>query len=326
MAKTSEEDKWEMTEKFQGAIASEDTGELIALLDSGADPNYVLHGQNGETALHEACNLGLPDMIRVLMERGADPANLCSNGQLPIEWVIEYPECVEALLESGMDVNVRNQDHQTPLMIACQTARDDAAKLLLDAGADAAATDKNGKTALSFATESNDKDLIKAATKDLAPASLTSEQQAEAMLEAAKTGDLETVQQLLADGVDPDVAPKFPTRAVLAAAWEDHEDVFNALADAGADLQYERVPGQTVLSSAIVGHTDSRLRMVQRILAGVTDPKVIQGTFTHACGRASADIIREFLLLGVNVDGHDSRRNPPSLTRLPAGRRTLLLS
>jgi ankyrin repeat protein len=53
------------------------------LLDSGADPNGRQNG--GYTALHEAAFNGNSAMIRLLLERGANPGLANDEGKLPAD-------------------------------------------------------------------------------------------------------------------------------------------------------------------------------------------------------------------------------------------------
>jgi ankyrin repeat protein len=43
----------------------------------------------GYTPLHQAAAAGLEDMIRILLEAGADPACLCHQGKTPADYARE---------------------------------------------------------------------------------------------------------------------------------------------------------------------------------------------------------------------------------------------
>jgi ankyrin repeat protein len=59
-------------------------GVAQALLDGGADTNVVPTDQTRWTALMAAACAGRADVIRLLLERGADAALRDSNGQTPL--------------------------------------------------------------------------------------------------------------------------------------------------------------------------------------------------------------------------------------------------
>ena len=60
---------------------------------------------------------------------------------------------VQQLLKAGVNVNVRTNDGQTPLMMASAKGYSDLAKVLLDGGADANIVNAAGSTALKIALE-----------------------------------------------------------------------------------------------------------------------------------------------------------------------------
>lgn len=66
---------------------------------------------------------------------------------------------VEWVLGIGPDVNLRDSDGKTPLMVAARYGTDEAVQKLLDAGAYSAAVDKAGLTAAAHARSSSRWDL-----------------------------------------------------------------------------------------------------------------------------------------------------------------------
>ncbi len=62
-------------------------------------------------------------------------------------------ESVKSLLENGVDVNARNDDGVTALMLAVRYGYEKIAKLLLEKNADVNAQDQDGNTALDLASD-----------------------------------------------------------------------------------------------------------------------------------------------------------------------------
>jgi hypothetical protein len=60
---------------------------------------------------------------------------------------------VESILDRGVDVNVRDPDHNTALMVACRNCHVEVVRMLIERGADVNATNKYSKTALDIAAD-----------------------------------------------------------------------------------------------------------------------------------------------------------------------------
>ncbi|KAG2180895.1 hypothetical protein INT43_008475 [Umbelopsis isabellina] len=56
-------------------------------------------------------------------------------------------DVIKLLVEKGADVNALTNDHETPLHYACLSERADAAKYLIDHGCDVSIKDEEGNTA-----------------------------------------------------------------------------------------------------------------------------------------------------------------------------------
>lgn len=68
---------------------------------------------------------------------------------------------VEALLDSGADVNAKTHTGATPLIYASWHGHTDVVKALLDHGADVNTVTHDGKTALSIASEKRHSEIVK---------------------------------------------------------------------------------------------------------------------------------------------------------------------
>jgi len=77
---------------------------------------------------------------------------LYGNTALVVASKYGYTEIVKLLLEAGADVNVKNKDGETALMKASYNGYTEIVKMLIDAGADVNIKDRYGTTALMLAS------------------------------------------------------------------------------------------------------------------------------------------------------------------------------
>lgn len=130
------------------------------LLEKGADPN--LKNEKGITPLYAALDgeYGASDLlVKTLVAAGSRVNEPVSGGWTPLHKAAEhkYGDITAFLLENGAEEDAQNLASQTPLM--CVEKNVDNAVLLLDAGANVKATDNKGRTPLHFAAKNNLADL-----------------------------------------------------------------------------------------------------------------------------------------------------------------------
>ena len=95
------------------AAKMHDLPEAQAAIQAGADVNYVNESEGGETPLFAAV-IGSRDIsvIRMLLEKGADPNIKDLRGRTPLYWTASYGdlEKVEILLKAGAKVTAQDID------------------------------------------------------------------------------------------------------------------------------------------------------------------------------------------------------------------------
>jgi ankyrin repeat protein len=140
-----------------------ETGIVAGLL--AADPALATkHREDGWTALHLASYYGHPEVVGVLLARGADvhlrSTNSMQNTPLHAAVAGGRFAVVKVLLENGIDVNATQHGGWTALQGAANSGDAKLAELLLANGADRNAMSENGSTALSLATAGNHAEVV----------------------------------------------------------------------------------------------------------------------------------------------------------------------
>ncbi len=118
-----------------------ETSAITALLDALSD-----------TPLHYACEYGHSDVVRLLLEHGANMSLSDDNDWTPLDRACEqgFPNIVRLLLDHGAEVNDWDEGGRTPLHVACLYGRSDVVRLLLEKGADVNAKSMTGWSALDY--------------------------------------------------------------------------------------------------------------------------------------------------------------------------------
>uniref|UniRef100_A0AAY5EXU7 Ion transport domain-containing protein n=1 Tax=Electrophorus electricus TaxID=8005 RepID=A0AAY5EXU7_ELEEL len=125
---------------------------LNGILAEGADPNSP--DKYGQTALHEISRAWNVDVMRFFLERGADVLRADAFGvtALHVAAALDYEEMIWFLIERGADIEARTyKDLQTALHFASKNDAIGAIQILLQNGADIGAQDYKQRTPLQLA-------------------------------------------------------------------------------------------------------------------------------------------------------------------------------
>ncbi|KAH9054885.1 ankyrin repeat-containing domain protein [Lactarius vividus] len=124
------------------------------LLKHGADVNTQM--ANKWTPLHAAAFRGMPEVVQILLDHGANTSMENDQGETALHLMSrgEYRSkednfnVARLLLEHGMDVNARKKNKATPLHLAVSWGRFEIVRVLLDNGANPNAENEQHETPL----------------------------------------------------------------------------------------------------------------------------------------------------------------------------------
>ena len=222
-----------------------DRVELVrALLDAGANVNYA--GKWGSTPLMCAKSAVV---ARMLLEAGAEPNaatipnghGIRAGGTALMEAAQRGDtESVALLLKYGADMERRNVEGHTALILAARNGPNATTRLLIDAGAN---------VGLREAALLGDAALTKALLD--AGADLNPEDTANALRHAAVSGQTETLALLLDSGAPVDSADKNGKTALMQAALYGQFPALRLLLERGANPNMTDNGGGTALMDSV---------------------------------------------------------------------------
>ncbi|KAM4558174.1 ankyrin repeat and SOCS box protein 9-like [Odontesthes bonariensis] len=128
------------------------------LLENGANVNSST--LDGQTALSEACARGNVTCASLLLQHGATPLGASrSNSPIHCAAAEGHPECIEALVQYGADVDQHIDELGSPLHAACSNQRLNTARKLLQLGA-SVNTSASGDSPLHIASRLSSPELL----------------------------------------------------------------------------------------------------------------------------------------------------------------------
>lgn len=208
------------------------------LLNANADPGRKV---GGESPLHAAASAGNTAVVEQLIRAGARPEVADADGETPLHRAAgaNHAGAIQALGEGRAGLETADRRHLTPLGLACQQGSWDAAVALLQLGAD-------------LHTDAGHLPLSEAAGR--------------------KGDDIRGVELLLSRGADPGRRGRLKRTPLMAAALADNGKIADILLRAGADIdardrfgisalmEAARAGANSVLEEALFWEPDTAFR------------------------------------------------------------------
>ena len=213
----------------------------------------------GTTALIRAASSGHADLVELLMSRGADPTKANWYGSaLHCAAEAGQCECIRILLDSGMNIDLRDGFGRTPVQCAASNSRILAVQLLLDIGADPNVRDDEGLMLIHDAGQVGDERLMRQLLEDRrVDVSATTTEETTALHFAVRGGHADIVRMLLRAGAATEVRDNGGYTALHGAACVGREDVVRLLLEAGANVHAKSDKKFTARDMAAAAHHES---------------------------------------------------------------------
>jgi len=270
-------DKAATTAALFQAIRDKNVERMRLAINQGADlegkKNFLIDNVQsiGCTPLYAAVGVpggGKNELVRVLLEAGANPNTRGSDGQIPLHEAARDwgTQAVEILVSAGSDVNAADKEGRTPAIIAFELGRYNTFDLLVGKGATVS-------TDLMSAYKGNLSRVQRLIENGEARGRF--EQDLTLLHAAAAGGQAAIVDVLLTNGLDVGSKTQEGYTAMHYAAVGNHRAVAELLLAKGADVNTE--PGkQTPLHWAI---REQHKDMIGWLLASGANPNADGGNW-----------------------------------------------
>ncbi len=229
------------------AVINGDSIKLKSFIAAGADVNQSLgYAHKGaQTLLMKAASLGQNEIIKILLEAGADinakddaffPSddNFDQNGKTAFFYAIDggHYETVKLFIQLGVDVNQQNRTGGTPINYAAHNGYVDIVELLIKSGANVNCP-KNASP-LTMAIRGKHDDVIKQLIKAGADVNIKGDFGFPPLILASFLGDKEIVKLLIQSGADVNIKDNKGNTALGEARKKGYDDIVTILQEAGA--------------------------------------------------------------------------------------------
>jgi ankyrin repeat protein len=205
----------------------------------------------GYTPMTLAINFDDLGAMKDLLVAGVSPNAETSFGP-PLIFAIlrSSAEAVKLLIDSGADLQQRNESGATPLIAAARTGDSRMVQLLLDAGADASSVDRLDHTAYDWAVEDRHK-RVAAILQKATPRRIVYETELDRLLEAIRTKHTRKTSDQISRGVQLNERNELGWSPLETAIDSGNLPIVKMLLRHGARVDMSDVEGVDPLESVV---------------------------------------------------------------------------
>ncbi|MBN3310300.1 KDIS Kinase, partial [Amia calva] len=218
---------------------------------------------------------------------------------------------LKALLEKYKEVDERNENGQTPLMLAAEQGNVEIVQELLNKGANVNLDDADSWTALISASKEGHTEVVKELLSNNANLEHRDMGGWTALMWAAYKGQTEVANMLLAKGANPNITgQQYSVYPIIWAAGRGHAEIVHLLLQYGAKVNCSDKYGTTPLIwAARKGHYDSVMHLLENGADVDQEGANSMTALIVAVRGGFTDVVKELLKRNPNVNMTDKDGN-----------------
>ena len=191
------------------------------LIDNGANVNAT--NNKGLTALLKACSYRQMDVVKVLLEAGADPTIVDDVHYSSLHAAVDgrcSKDTLQALVDHGAHIDAERKDGTNALLRACKTGQSESVRFLLEAGADVNIAKPNGNTCLHEAVCGRcSKEILQKIIEQGINVNAVNKEKMSALQLACESAQAESIKLLLQKGSDTNISDARGNTSLHAAVY-----------------------------------------------------------------------------------------------------------
>ncbi|XP_034251058.1 ankyrin repeat domain-containing protein 17 isoform X2 [Thrips palmi] len=305
------------TRSLVEACSDGDVGTVKKLLTEGRSVHETT--EEGESLLSLACSAGYYELAQVLLAMNANVEDRGIKGDCtPLMEAASagHVDIVKLLINHGADVNAQSSSGNTPLMYGCAGGYSEVVKVMLEAGANVEDHNENGHTPLMEAASAGKVAVAKVLLDHGAGINTHSNEFKESALTlACYKGHLDMVRFLLEEGADQEHKTDEMHTALMEASMDGHVEVAKLLLDSGAQVNMPTDSFESPLTlAACGGHVDLAMLLIER---GANIEEVNDEGYTplmEAAREGHEEMVALLLSQGANINAQTEETQETALT------------
>ncbi|CAF3425386.1 unnamed protein product [Rotaria sp. Silwood1] len=231
-------------------------------------------------------------------------------------------ECVKVLIEAHADVNAEDVDHWTALLNACQNGNLDIVCFLTENGAHIEHCDCGQFTPLMWASYQGHTRVVEYLLNCGTNVNAQDEHGISSLSWASGRNHVDIVALLLAAGASPNLYDKNNTSPLIWASRRGYTRIVDLLLKHDANINNIGMKNMTALLAATKGgHAETALRLLEnRTIDIKIQDKDGETPLSHACAQGLTDVVVELVQRHAYVNTVDKNGNPVLFSAVKGGK------